>query len=85
MRKRSNKEKNHNKKNKRDTCKEAENKGIPNKTNIGHEEKDTQEKEKKQEEGKRKTNTHTHKNKKTYDPKHKKNNRKKKNEERKKE
>ena len=44
---------------KRDTCKEAGNKGRPNKNNIGHEEKDTQEKENKQEEGKRKT-THTH-------------------------
>ena len=45
---------------KRDTCKEAGNKGRPNKNNIGHEEKDTREKEKKQDEKKKKTNTHRH-------------------------
>ena len=47
---------------KRDTCKEAGNKGRPNKNNIGHEEKDTQEKEKKQDENKinKHTQTHTH-------------------------
>ena len=50
---------------KRDTCKEAGNKGRPNKNNIGHEEKDTREKEKnkmrKNKQIHTHTQTHTHK------------------------